>query len=121
MIPGNLGRAADAENAFGKIVAIGLATNNLAVKFLFRPGSIEFWADTKISGPYPIWLRQLAQQMVATRSCLRVIGHTSRTGSEPLNERLSLRRAGGAKHGAPPPPRGGGRPTARPRPRPPGT
>ena len=93
MIHWNLGRAADAENAFGKIVAIGLATNNLAVKFLFRPGSIDFWADTKISGPYPIWLRQLAQQMVATRSCLRVIGHTSRTGSEPLNERLSLRRA----------------------------
>ena len=93
MIHWNLGRGADAESAFGKIVAIGLATNNLAVKFLFRPGSIEFWADTKISGPYPIWLRQLAQQMVATRSCLRVIGHTSRTGSEPLNERLSLRRA----------------------------
>ena len=93
MIHWNLGRGADAESAFGKIVAIGLATNNLAVKFLFRPGSTDFWADTKISGPYPLWLRQLAQQMVATRSCLRVIGHTSRTGSEPLNERLSLRRA----------------------------
>lgn len=93
MIHWNLGRGPDAESAFGKIVAIGLATNNLAVKFLFRPGSTDFWADTKISGPYPLWLRQLAQQMVATRSCLRVIGHTSRTGSEPLNERLSLRRA----------------------------
>jgi tetratricopeptide (TPR) repeat protein len=93
MIHWNLGRGADAESAFGKIVAIGLATNNLAVKFLFRPGSTDFWADTKISGPYPLWLRQLAQQMVATRSCLRVIGHTSRTGSESLNERLSLRRA----------------------------
>lgn len=93
MIHWNLGRAAEAESAFGKIAAIGLATNNLAVKFLFRPGSTDFWADTKISGPYPIWLRQLAQQMAATRSCLRVIGHTSRTGSEALNERLSLRRA----------------------------
>jgi outer membrane protein OmpA-like peptidoglycan-associated protein len=93
MIYWNLGRAGEAEGAFGKIVAIGLATNNLAVKFLFRPGSTDFWADTKISGPYPIWLRQLAQQVTATRSCLRVIGHTSRTGSEPINERLSLRRA----------------------------
>ena len=63
------------------------------MKFLFRPGSTDFWPDTKISGPYPIWLRQLAQQVTATRSCLRVIGHTSRTGSEPINERLSLRRA----------------------------
>src|SRR5258705_11940020 len=119
MIHWNLGRAADAENAFGKIVAIGLATNNLAVKFLFRPGSIEFWADTKISGPYPIWLRQLAQQMVATRSCLRVIGHTSRTGSEPLNERLSLRRAGVTKQRAPPQARGGGPPARTPGPPPP--
>jgi outer membrane protein OmpA-like peptidoglycan-associated protein len=93
MIYWNLGRASDAEAAFGKIAAIGLATNNLAVKFLFRPGSTDFWADTKISGPYPIWLRQVARQAAAARTCLRVIGHTSRTGSEQLNERLSLRRA----------------------------
>jgi outer membrane protein OmpA-like peptidoglycan-associated protein len=93
MIYWNLGRSGDAEGAFGKIVAIGLATNNLAVKFLFRPGSTDFWPDAKISGPYPLWLRQIAQQMSATRSCLRVVGHTSRTGSETLNERLSLRRA----------------------------
>jgi outer membrane protein OmpA-like peptidoglycan-associated protein len=93
MIYWNLGRGADAEAAFGKIAAIGLATNNLAVKFLFRPGSTDFWADPRISGPYPIWLRQLARQVASTHTCLQVIGHTSRTGSEPLNERLSLRRA----------------------------
>ena len=93
MIYWNLGRSGEAESAFGKIVAIGLATNNLAVKFLFRPGSTDFWPDTKISGPYPIWLRQIAQQMKETKTCLRVVGHTSRTGSEQLNERLSLRRA----------------------------
>jgi len=93
MIYWNLGRADDAAAAFGKIAAIGLATNNLAVKFLFRPGSTEFWADSKISGPYPIWLRQLARQVATARACLRVIGHTSRTGSEQINERLSVRRA----------------------------
>jgi class 3 adenylate cyclase len=42
---GVAGRAADAESAFGRIVAIGLVTNNLAVKFLFRPGSTDFWPD----------------------------------------------------------------------------
>jgi hypothetical protein len=93
MIYWNLNRAGDAETAFGKIAAIGLATNNLAVKFLFRPGGTDFWADTKISGAYPIWLRQLARQTASARACLRVIGHTSRTGSEQINERLSLRRA----------------------------
>ena len=93
MIYWNLGRQSDAEGAFGKIVAIGLATNNLAVKFLFRPGSTDFWPDAKISGPYPAWLRQISQQMAASRTCLRVVGHTSPTGSAPINERLSLRRA----------------------------
>jgi len=93
MIYWNLGRSGDAEAAFGKIVALGLATNNLAVKFLFRPGSTDFWPDTKISGPYPVWLRQIAVQMKDTKSCLRIVGHTSRTGSEPANDALSLQRA----------------------------
>jgi outer membrane protein OmpA-like peptidoglycan-associated protein len=93
MIYWNVGRHSDAEGAFGKIVAIGLATNNLAVKFLFRPGSTDFWPDAKISGPYPAWLRQIGQQMGASRSCIRVVGHTSPTGSEAINERLSQRRA----------------------------
>jgi outer membrane protein OmpA-like peptidoglycan-associated protein len=93
MIYWNVGRHSDAEGAFGKIVAIGLATNNLAVKFLFRPGSTDFWPDAKISGPYPAWLRQIGQQMSASRSCIRVVGHTSPTGSEAINERLSQRRA----------------------------
>jgi outer membrane protein OmpA-like peptidoglycan-associated protein len=92
MIYWNLGRQVT-RRAFGRIVAIGLATNNLAVKFLFRPGSTDFWPDTKISGPYPAWLRQISQQMASSRTCLRVVGHTSPTGSAPINERLSLRRA----------------------------
>jgi tetratricopeptide (TPR) repeat protein len=89
----NLGRAAEAETAFGRIVAIGLATNNLAVKFLFSPGGTEFWADPKISGPYPFWLKQIAQQVVSARRCLSIVGHSSRTGSEAFNDRLSLLRA----------------------------
>lgn len=89
----NLRRSAEAESAFGRIVALGLATNNLAVKFLFKPFGTEFWADPRISGPYPFWLKQIAQQVVAARSCLAVVGHSSRTGSEQANDRLSLMRA----------------------------
>lgn len=89
----NAGRTTEAENAFGGIVALGLATNNLAVKFLFKPRSTDFWDDPKISGPYPFWLRQIARQVVAAGSCLAVVGHSSRTGSEQVNERLSLQRA----------------------------
>ena len=88
-----LGRHEAAASTFGRVVALGLATNNLAVKFLFRPGSTDFVADPKVSGPYAVWLTQLAQELVVARSCLVIVGHTSRTGSEALNDRLSLQRA----------------------------
>jgi outer membrane protein OmpA-like peptidoglycan-associated protein len=42
---------------------------------------------------YPIWIRQLARAMQASGHCLNVVGHTSRSGSEALNDRLSLQRA----------------------------
>jgi outer membrane protein OmpA-like peptidoglycan-associated protein len=88
-----LGRTAEAEEAFGKVVAFGLSNNNLGVKFLFNPNSTDFWADPQVSGPYGFWLRQIAKQAAATKVCMNVIGHTSRTGTAQYNDRLSLRRA----------------------------
>lgn len=87
-----LGRPDAVEAAFGRIVALGLATNNLSVKFLFRPGSIDFIADPKISSPYTMWLRQIARETAAAKVCMSVVGHTSKTGSEQVNDRLSLQR-----------------------------
>lgn len=40
-----------------------------------------------------MWLRVLAKEMASTQHCVTVLGHSSRTGSEPVNERLSLSRA----------------------------
>ena len=88
-----LGRLDEAEKAFAKIVALGLTTNSLSVKFLFRPGSLDFWADPKISGPYESWLRAIARGIMASATCVTVVGHTSRTGTEAFNDALSLRRA----------------------------
>ncbi|MEO8808088.1 MAG: OmpA family protein [Burkholderiaceae bacterium] len=88
-----LGRRDKAEAAFGKIVDYGLERQRLAVKFLFRPGSTAFGSDTKLTGPYPIWLKAIASRAASGTSCLEVTGHTSATGPEPLNERLSLLRA----------------------------
>ncbi len=85
-----LGRTADAEAAFGKIAALGLATSNLAVKILFRPGSTEFMSD---ANTYAMWLRQIARAAQASELCLVVVGHTSKTGSEAGNKVLSQRRA----------------------------
>ena len=49
-----------------------------------------------MSGPYPIWLRQIASKLAKTDRCLNVIGHTSRSGPEPVNE--SSQSGAGAEH-----------------------
>jgi len=89
-----LGRRNEATQAFGNIVDYGLTNKRLAVKFLFKPGSADFWRDRQVTGPYPVWLKQIAQRTSQHQGCLEIVGHTSRTGPEPLNERLSLLRAG---------------------------
>jgi outer membrane protein OmpA-like peptidoglycan-associated protein len=63
------------------------------VKFLFKPGSTSFWADPQVSGDYQTWLEQIARRTSRSGECLEITGHTSPTGPEPLNERLSLLRA----------------------------
>lgn len=88
-----LGRRADAERAFGDVVRVGLQNRQLGVKFLFRPGSTEFVGDPRLNAPYPMWLAQIARGAAAQSACLNVVGHTSPTGPEPLNERLSVLRA----------------------------
>jgi outer membrane protein OmpA-like peptidoglycan-associated protein len=88
-----LGKMDDAELAFGKVVAYGIGHDQLGVKFLFNPGSTEFWSDRKVSGVYEMWLRQIAKQADAAKVCMSIVGHTSHTGSEQFNDTLSLRRA----------------------------
>ena len=88
-----LGQRKETEEAFGRIVDFGLAQQRIAVKFLFRPGSTGFVSERALVGAYPMWLRQLARRSARSRVCLDLIGHASKTGPEPLNERLSLLRA----------------------------
>jgi len=88
-----LGKAADAEKAFAKVVALGFAYNELGVKFLFNPGTTEFWSDPKISSAYGMWLRQIARESVAANACMNIVGHTSNSGAAAANDALSLKRA----------------------------
>ena len=88
-----LGRQTEAAQAFGQIVDYGLASKQLEVKFLFKPGSASFGTDSPITRPYPSWLKQIAQRTAQSDKCLEIVGHTSASGPEPLNERLSLLRA----------------------------
>ena len=88
-----LGRKPEAAEAFARIVDFGLANNQLGIKFTFRPGSTLFPPDPKVSGDYHMWIGQIAQRAAQRSACLEIAGHSSKTGPEPLNERLSLARA----------------------------
>jgi hypothetical protein len=88
-----LGNAEQAEGAFRDLVDYGLRKKRLAVKFLFRPGSVRFASDNKFSGLYGMWLQQIAIQTTASHACLQVTGHTSPSGPAALNDSLSLLRA----------------------------
>lgn len=87
------GNTEGAEKAFAELVALGLAAQQLSVKFLFKVATTTFIDDLRQSGQYAMWLRQIARQASARQSCLEVSGHTSRSGSESFNEKLSMQRA----------------------------
>lgn len=88
-----LSRRADAAEAFAKVVDYSLANNRLAVKFLFRPGSNQLWSDPRTTTPYDMWFKTIAAKAQAKSSCLEIVGHSSPTGPEPINIRLSGLRA----------------------------
>jgi outer membrane protein OmpA-like peptidoglycan-associated protein len=66
----------------------------MGVKFLFKPGTAAMWTQPG-SGPVPytLWLTEIAARAAKRDVCMDVVGHTSATGAEPINERLSLQRA----------------------------
>jgi outer membrane protein OmpA-like peptidoglycan-associated protein len=89
----HLGRTAAAEEAFQKIVVLGLATNTLAIKFLFQPNTTTFVQGANAAAVYPMWLRQIARAAQANKTCFNIVGHSSKTGTAEVNKTLSLRRA----------------------------
>ncbi len=86
-----LNRRPEATRAFGDLVDYSLVNKRLAVKLLFRPGSTGLIADR--DAPTDMWLQQIASRAAQRATCLQVSGHTSRSGSTALNDRLSLLRA----------------------------
>jgi len=88
-----LGRTDEAATAFGDLVEYGMRRKRLAVKFLFRPGSVRFETDNGFNNNYDMWIRQIAARAESGQTCLQITGHTSPTGLPALNDRLSLLRA----------------------------
>jgi len=88
-----LGQKDAARDAFGKLVASGLEQKRLPIKLLFQPGRTNFNAVGDLPLQYQMWLASLAQQTGNAAACVRIVGHTSRTGSARANETLSRQRA----------------------------
>ena len=88
-----LGRTDQAAAAFRDLVDYGIRKKRLAVKFLFRPGSVRFATDNQLGGAYDMWVKQIAAQAVSSQACLQITGHTSPTGPAAMNDSLSLLRA----------------------------
>jgi outer membrane protein OmpA-like peptidoglycan-associated protein len=88
-----LGQKDAARDAFGKLVDSGLESKRLPLKILFQPGKTSFNQIGDLPQQYQIWISSLAVQAGKVDSCVRVVGHTSRTGSARANEALSRQRA----------------------------
>jgi outer membrane protein OmpA-like peptidoglycan-associated protein len=88
-----LRRVRDAEDAFGKLVVRGIEEHRLGIKFLFRPGSVQYIAEPDLQAQYAMWTNVIADRAADSKACLVIVGHASRTGSDELNDALSLKRA----------------------------
>lgn len=87
------GKKKEAADTFGKIVGIGIESKNLPIKMFFNPGKTTLLASADLQSQYAVWLREVALQMGSRDSCMKVVGHTSRTGDAAANEQLSKKRA----------------------------
>jgi len=88
-----LGQRDAATKAFYDLFNIAAGTNDITLKFLFSVNSVDFIADQGTVDQYGIWLQQAAQYFDKNGSCLTVVGHSSHTGEQAYNVKLSLARA----------------------------
>lgn len=87
------GNKAEAEKVFVRLSAAGMEAGSLSVKLLFKLSSTDFIDEADLNQQYQIWLRAIAQAVVAKNVCMDVNGHASASGSVEFNQRLSLARA----------------------------
>jgi len=87
------GRKKEATDAFARIVGVGLDSKKLPIKIFFNPGTTALIQSADLRAQYAIWLREVALEVAVRETCMKVVGHTSRTGDPAANVVLSQRRA----------------------------
>ncbi len=89
-----IGQANEADDSFDRLISIAIEENKkLDIRLLFAVNSPAFIADKVLAQNYAMWLRYIALNMKKSNLCMAISGHSSRTGSEAYNEKLSLARA----------------------------
>lgn len=87
------GKKKEAAETFGRIVGVGLDAKKLPIKIFFNPGSTTMLRSGDLQAQYGVWLHEVALQAAVRETCMKVVGHTSRTGDPAANEVLSQKRA----------------------------
>ncbi|MDQ6627860.1 MAG: OmpA family protein [Pseudomonadota bacterium] len=88
------GKKREAADTFGKIVGVGLNAKRLPIKIFFNPGSTTLLQSADLRSQYAVWIHEVALQVALRDNCMKVTGHTSRTGDAAANDVLSQKRAG---------------------------
>lgn len=83
-----------AEEAFAQLVDISVSKNgSLSVKFLFEVNKTEFLKNKNLRAQYAIWIKIIGEYFRKSDTCLKIVGHCSKTGPADWNDKLSKMRA----------------------------
>ena len=88
-----LQRPQAAEESFSLWLRHELERGRLPLRLLFQPGEARYLADSRISAPYGMWLRRVADATLASHNCLTLNGHAGPSAVEQYAADLPLRRA----------------------------
>lgn len=89
-----MNRHAEARVAFADLLKYGFNRSNmLTFKILFAVDSTKFAGGDFLSSQYQVWTEEIADYLKYQQRCLLVVGHSSHTGSEEYNLKLSTARA----------------------------
>lgn len=86
-----LQRSQAGEESFALWLRHELEQGQLPLRLLFQPGEVRYLADPRISAPYGMWLRRVAEAL-PQHQCLTLVGHSGTSAVEQRAE-LALRRA----------------------------
>lgn len=89
-----MNRTAEARVAFADLLKYGFNHSNiLTFKILFAVDSTQFAGGDFLSSQYTVWAEEIAHYLKYSQRCMLVAGHSSHSGSEAYNLKLSTLRA----------------------------